>query len=475
MYHPQHAQAAPAPDLAPTVAEWIETRPGLPYFVTEGGRAWHPIGDNNAINWPELNGLFRRRDLAGVDAFLRSLRDSGVTVIRLMLEYAQSRHRYLERPAGVFVPAMVRLWDDLIAACTRAGLRLLLTPVDTFWTWAHWDHHPWNRAHGGPLGHPSALLTCPETRGFIKRRLEFATRRWGGSGVVFAWDLWNEIHPAQCDWDVSCWPDFIHDLSAHMRRVEREVHGRAHLQTVSLFGPELWWRPELPMEEPIFRHPDLDFASIHIYREGTIDDPRDTVAPALDMARIVRESIDKIVDDRPFLDSEHGPIHRYKDKKRQLPAAFDDEYFRHMQWAHLAAGGAGGGMRWPNRSPHILTPGMRRAQASLARFMPLIDWTRFRRRPLDLVWPAGLKGAACGDGDQAVIWAVRTRELNAAGMVAPRGQRRLAVAVPGLDGPVEAVAFDTVEGRELARTRFPDARIDLDLPGGDMALAVRRI
>ena len=118
---------------------------------------------------------------------------------------------------------------------------------------------------------------------------------------------------------------------------------------------------------------------------------------------------------------------------------------------------------------------MRRAQASLARFMPLIDWTRFRRRPLDLVWPAGLKGAACGDGDQAVIWAVRTRELNAAGMVAPRGQRRLAVAVPGLDGPVEAVAFDTVEGRELARTRFPDARIDLDLPGGDMALAVRRI
>ncbi|TIL77742.1 MAG: hypothetical protein E5Y81_12695, partial [Mesorhizobium sp.] len=36
------------------------------------------------------------------------------------------------------------------------------------------------------------------------------------------------------------------------------------------------------------------------------------------------------------------------------------EYFRHLQWAHLAAGGAGGGMRWPNRSPHVLTPGMRR-------------------------------------------------------------------------------------------------------------------
>ncbi len=75
-------------------------------------------------------------------------------------------------------------------------------------------------------------------------------------------------------------PEFIADLSAHVRDVERRAHGRTHPQTVSLFGPELWWRPNLPLEAPIFRHPDLDFATIHIYREGTIDDPRNTVAPA---------------------------------------------------------------------------------------------------------------------------------------------------------------------------------------------------
>lgn len=471
-------RAAQSPELVESgprqsPLEWIETRPGLPYFVTESGAAWTPIGQNDAISWPELNGLFRRRDLPGVAAHLRWLKANGVTVLRLMLEYAQERHRYFERPAGRFVPAMIQLWDDLFALCEAIGLRILLTPVDTFWTWLHWPRHPWNRANGGPLDHPSRMLLCPATRAAIKARLGFAARRWGGSGALFAWDLWNEIHPAQAGDSADCFPAFIADLSTHVRTVERAAHGRCHPQTVSLFGPELWWRPELPLEAPIFRHPDLDFATIHIYREGTIDDPRDTVAPALDMGRIVAESIGRIHDDRPFLDSEHGPIHTYKDKRRTLPAAFDDEMFRHMQWAHLAAGGAGGGMRWPNRKPHILTPGMRAAQAALVRFLPLIDWTRFRRRPVALDLPDGLAGVACGDAAQGVAWIVRTDARGLRGMIAPAPARPLDFTFPGLAGRVEAIAFDTVAGVEIGRVR--GERIRFSLAGGDMAIAVRRL
>ena len=88
------------------------------------------------------------------------------------------------------------------------------------------------------------------------------------------------------------------------------------------------------------------------------------------MGAIVRESLAEIRDTRPFLDTEHGPIHSFKDRHATLPDAFDNEYFRHIQWAHLASGGAGGGMRWPNRRPHVLTPGMREAQAGLSRFLP---------------------------------------------------------------------------------------------------------
>jgi mannan endo-1,4-beta-mannosidase len=434
---------------------WIRVAPGAPYFVDETGADFTPVGHNDAICWDELDGLFRRRDLPGVERHLASLVARGATVIRLMMEYAQHRHRYFERPAGVYPAAMVRLWDDLFAMCERVGLRILLTPVDTFWTWLHWRRHPYNRANGGPLDHPSRLLLCPQTRRLIKARLEFAARRWGGSGALFAWDLWNEIHPAQSGDAVDCWSEFIHDLSAHVRRVEHELYGRTHPQTVSLYGPELRWRPDLPMREPIFRHPDLDFASIHIYAQGAIDDPKNTIDCAAAVGAIVRECLTEIADGRPFLDSEHGPIHSFKDKHRTLPVDFDDEYFRHMQWAHLASGGAGGGMRWPNRKPHVLTPGMREAQAALAPFLDLIRWRDFRRVNLNAeisVDAPGVAAFACGDPDQAVVWLLRTDALQKDGRIDPSAAPvSPVVSLPGSrDGRFRITVYNTVAGEAVA-------------------------
>ena len=461
---------------------WISVAPDAPYFIDESGAPWTPIGQNDAISWVELNGLFRRRDLPGVERHLGWLVEHGVTCLRLMAEYAQVSHRYLERPVGRFVPNMVRLWDDLFAMCERVGLRILLTPVDTFWMWLRWREHPWNAANGGPCPHPSQLLTCPATRVAIKARLTFMVERWGGSGALFAWDLWNEIHPAQGGDNADAFPEFIADLSRHVRALEQERFGRAHPQTVSLFGPELWWRPELPMKDPIFRHPDLDFATIHIYREGSIDHPRNTVAPAVAMGRIVRDCIGEITDGRPFLDTEHGPIHTFKDRKKVLPEPFDDEYFRHISWAHLASGGAGGGMRWPNRRPHVLSAGMRRAQAAMAGFLPLIDWTRFARRPLARDMTArGFHRFACGDDSQALAWLLRRRALASDGRVRadlpPIGTD---VTIPGLaSGRYLITGWDTVAGTIVEQLdgvvdrgvlRFAPAPI-----GGDRAFAISRL
>lgn len=457
---------------------WIAVAPDAPYFIDGDGADWTPIGQNDAISWPELAGLFRRRDLPAVEAHLRWLVEHGVTCLRLMIEYAQVRHRYFERPAGTAVPAMVRLWDDLFAMCERVGMRILLTPVDTFWMWLHWRHHPWNAAHGGPLDHPSRLLLCPETRAAIKARLSFIIERWSGSGALFAWDLWNEIHPAQAQGRADGFGAFIADLSQHVRRLEQRLYGRSHPQTVSLFGPEWWTRPDLPIAEPIFRHPDLDFASIHIYRHGAIDDPRDTVAPALAMGEVVQQCLAEIADGRPFLDTEHGPIHRFKDKHQTLPEAFDDEYFRHMSWAHLAAGGVGGGMRWPNRHPHVLTPGMRRAQRAMAAFLPLIGWRHMRRAPVAIT-ARGHHGFACGDDVQAVAWIVRRRALLPDGRVdrAPGKPARVELAMP--DGRYRVTDWDTGAGRVIASAEHVASggllRITAEAVCGDRAFAVRRI
>lgn len=459
---------------------WIGRAPDAPYFAEDTGAAWTPIGQNDAITWPELAGLYRRRDLPAVERHLRWLKESGVTCLRLMLEYCQREHRYLELSPGRFNPTLVRLWDDLVGLCQRIGLRLLLTPFDTFFLWNRWRHHPYNRAKGGPCASRRHLLVCPATREAVKARLAFATERWGGSGVIFAWDLWNEMHPAQGDDAPDCFAHFIEDVSPFLRDLEVRLHGRAHLQTVSVFGPELGWKPWL--NEPIFRHPALDFASSHFYEEGTIDDPQDTVVPAISTGRLVREALAQITDGRPFHESEHGPIHTFKDRHRTLPEAFDDEYFRHMQWAILASGGAGGGMRWPNRHPHVLTAGMRRAQKAMADFLPLVDWPRFRRSNLNQEIETDapdLAAFGCGDARQAVVWLLWRGPLLPDGRLDPAmPPRPVSLRVPGLaPGRYRIALWNTREGCPAGEVEAPslgNGMLTARLPAfaGDLALAI---
>ncbi|QAY79669.1 hypothetical protein ETR14_02075 [Sphingosinicella sp. BN140058] len=459
----------------------MTTRPDSPYFFTDAGESWTPIGQNDAITWPELAGLFRRRDLPAVERHLRMLKANGITCLRLMLEYCQGENRYLERPAGTFAPNMVRLWDDLFALLEKVGLHVLLTPYDTFFTWIRWRHHPYNRANGGPCQSRGHLLTCSGTRAAIKARLAFASDRWGGSPALFAWDLWNEMHPAHGGDDPAAFAPFIDDVGPWLKAREIARHGRAHLQTVSIFGPELIKHPSLAA--PIFRHPALDFANTHLYESGTIDDPRDTIAPAVAAGRLMRSAIQDARDLRPVFDSEHGPIHRFKDKKQNLPEAFDDQYFRHIQWAHLASGGAGGGMRWPNRHPHVLTPGMRRAQLALAGFLPLIDWRNFRRRnineELEVSHP-GVTAFGCADDRQALIWLVRHDMLGSDGMVAVDAPAiSTLLRIPAMPNGLYSVTFyDTVRGVRLMVGSARSSGERLDIPEisvrSDVAVAVRR-
>ncbi len=204
------------------------------------------------------------------------------------------------------------------------------------------------------------------------------------------------------------------------------------------------------------------------------------------MGRIVREALADIKDDRPFFDSEHGPIHSYKDHHITLPEAFDDEYFRHMQWAHFASGGAGGGMRWPNRKPHCLTAGMRAAQKALADFLPLIDWTNFRRVNVNQELTADQVGLAlfgCGDADQAIVWCLRRNTIGPDGRlnkdvpaIAPT------IAVPGLSaGNFIVRAWNTERGCPIGNDAMMthDQRdgllVQLPAFARDCALAIRRV
>ena len=458
--------AVPSP-----VHEWIRCADGSPYFETDRGRSWTPVGYNEAITWPNIAPLYRRRDPAVVERHFARLRDHGVTCLRLMLDYNQVRARHLESRCGQFSPAMVRLWDDLIALGEVYGIRFLLTPFDTFWMARRWRTHPYAQANGGPSAKITQMFTCPDTRAAIKNRLAFATRRWGHSGAVFAWDLWNEIDLNYAGGDAAACHDFVSDISQSLRAEEMALHGRSHLQTVSVFGPALKARPAL--DDIVFRHPALDFASIHLYERGTIDNPRNTLAPAEATVRLMTRALRLCPPGRPLLDSEHGPIHAFKDRHITLPDAFDTDYFRRMQWAHLASGGAGGGMRWPNRHPHVLTQGMYEAQRVLGEFLPLIDWNNFARLPLDARLTApGFDGLAtgCGDCAQAIVCL----------MPGPRHCGTAAtVAISGLDPGVYGVTqvntlTGVAESSHLQTTHDGVLNILAGTAAQDTALAIVR-
>jgi hypothetical protein len=192
--------------------------------------------------------------------------------------------------------------------------------------------------------------------------------------------------------------------------------------------------------------------------------------------RLMRTAIGEAVDMRPVFDSEHGPIHAFLDRHRRLPEPFDDEYFRHIQWAHLASGGAGGGMRWPNRHPHVLTSGMRRAQLALSRFLPSIDWCRFVRRNLNEEARAsrGFHVFACGDEHQALAWLLRTDVTGPNGMMrADAVPRPASLMLPGLAaGSYRVALFDTRQGHTIETRTLVHGGGDLHLACGPVTFDV---
>ncbi len=461
---------------------WIEVCPDAPYFRDETGKSWTPIGQNDAITWPDFAGAFRRRDLKSVEKHLQFLTRHNVNCLRLMLEYCQTPHRLLENPVGRFVPNMVQMWDDIFALCEKYQLRILLTPYDTYWMWVRWPKHPYNAANGGICADRKRWLLEPRMREAMKARLEFATARWGGSGALFGWDIWNEINPAHAQDSTDVFDEFVGDISGFLRATENRLHGRAHPQTMTTYGMPSDF--DAGMAAAIYRHDGLDFTNIHFYERPALDNPKNTVDSSLLVGAMTREALSEIRDNRPFFDSEHGPIHAFKDKKKTLSEAFDNEYFRHFQWAHFASGAVGGGMRWPNRHPHVLTHGMRAAQKSLADFLPLIKWNNFQRRNLNCEAEVGNSNCAVfasGDDSQAVVWLLRLDITGENGMMKPDAPPIVVnVSVPGLAaGKYRVTAWDTTGAGEIARWQVEAhaglLRFETPAFAADLALAVVRI
>jgi mannan endo-1,4-beta-mannosidase len=247
----------------------------------------------------------------------------------------------------------------------------------------------------------------------------------------------------------------------------------------------------------VLSHAKLDFTSAHVYAFGAIDDPVNTIDCALAIRDAVRFAFEN-GRPRPFLDTEHGPIHRFLDLGRQLPPRVDNRDFHNMSWAHLATGGAGGGMRWPYRNPHRLTTGMHAVQRAMSRIVPALDWRSFAPQPIDhqlrvimasgAVDPLESRAAGsslpvlsfgCADRAQALIWLLRDLRVTSARGTLPPAKLFLPADLL-LTGVYCATFWDTSRGVPLMCRRVKvltsEAPLDVLVPSftRDLAITIRQ-
>ncbi len=353
-------------DAEPAHGDWIRVLSGGRYFSHADGKPFIPIGANHNPDWPELeqaNPLRADFDPQRTDRWFQRLVDHGVNVIRLMVETPPSGN--LEQPVGTINPEHLIWLDNIVGAAHRHGVRLWITPYDTFWMSLRKDASPYWQANGGPIANPIDFLTKRSIIDLQKRRIKFLIDRYGNSDTIFAWEIMNEIDlwwgasPEQ----IRTWVD---EVAPEIRKYERQKWGRNHMLTISFAKAE----PEGINADTAFRQPEFDFATMHLYlgaSRGT--NPGQEDQAAADFAAGVTYAREQVRDNRPVLDGESGPIDHWIKEE-----GFDDLVFHRMSWAHLLAGGAGPGTRWPYRQPHHITNGMLETLKSMSAFCADVPW-----------------------------------------------------------------------------------------------------
>jgi mannan endo-1,4-beta-mannosidase len=128
---------------------------------------------------------------------------------------------------------------------------------------------------------------------------------------------------------------------------------------------------------------------------------------------------------------------------------------------------------------------MRIARQALAKFLPCIDWQRFRRQnwneEIEVSDPA-FAVFGCGDEAQAVIWLLRTDQIGKDGRLQPVAEARpLRLRLPILPaGCYRVTAWDTRLGVQIQTFEIhhpSQAPLALATPPftADLALAVKQV
>jgi len=436
------------------------------YLQFEDGTPFVMIGANESMTWPDMDGAYLNANPARTEAYFQMLREHGVNTIRVMAEYSQDGQHNLEQPLGTFDPLMVAYWDQIFQLAEKYDIYVLLTPWDTFWMNENWGINPYNAANGGPAQSKHDFLTSPQVMEAQKNRFRFLIDRWGGQKNLLAWeimnemDMWWEATPTE----IKAWID---EMSTFVKTYEQQKWGKTHMITASTAKAV----PDGVLGEVVFNHPNLDFANTHLYAEPAVNNPTNAIDAAISFQQDILGAQTMMKTPKPYTDTESGPITSWI-TDRDL----DHEYFHNMSWAHLMAGGAGFGMRWPYLEPHTLTETMRDYQQAMAAFARTVDWSKFASHNLHeelRVDQANVLPFGSGDGKQAIVWLLQDTRTREASTI-----QKAHVTVQGMtSGSYEVRFWDTYKGVVLSvatQETADDGTLTIPVPdfGKDLALHI---
>ncbi len=447
----------PKPLMQTNIAkeDYVRTAPDGRYFVHPDGTFFIPLGYNHNPDWsktvesaPSITGYSPQV----TDQFFKHLHECGVNVLRMMFEAPAGGH-LMEDPIGTFRPEQIAFLDNIVTLARKHEIKLMITPWDTFWMNHRWDANPYNAKNGGQVAEKVDFLTKREVIEAQKKRWKFIIDRWGNTGTVFAWELFNEI---DLWWDAS--PEqiqaWVKEMGDYVRTYEKQKWGRNHVITVSIARPF----PKDGYDVIAYTQPENEVANTHLY-VGAANAPSEPIGPAQAIREGVTFALDRIKDNRPYIDTEDGPInHWIADEK------LDDQVFHNMVWAHMASGGAGSGMRWPYRNPHHLSEGMYQELKLMSRFVKDVPWQKLTgaKSEIKVTVPEGWIECSTATKCGALVWVTSAKP--SAG--------EISISWPYGPKSIRYLCYDTKTGEWFAKGSASGNKIPLDGKHSSVAIII---
>lgn len=175
---------------------------------------------------------------------------------------------YKQYYGGVGVLSLPIAWklDRMIESCEQNGIaiQLALQHHGQFSTNVNpnWDDNPYNIIHaatdGGFLNTPDEFFTNAEAKRITKYKYRYIVARWGYSGAVLAWELFNEVQFTN-GWQNN--PASVINWHNEMAAYIHSIDPFNHTVTTSSHGSGF---------ENIWNLPDIDLIQVHYYGTNTI-------------------------------------------------------------------------------------------------------------------------------------------------------------------------------------------------------------